>query len=258
MIVDVTKRSLQTQRRLARERFNSARRAEATFGRALSAVAQQVGALVRGLAPTGLPEDRFALDKALKDYSKTLHPWAVAVVARMQGEVTKRDTKSWEGLAKSVGRTLRREVENTPVGGAMRSALAEQVQLITSLPLEAALRIRRLTTQAVFESDRADEIKNQILRSGKVTLARAKTIARTEVSRTATEITKQRAVAIGSEGYIWRTSGDVDVRKTHAKLEGKFIRWDKPPVTEEDGTRAHAGQIYNCRCWPEPVLPDLI
>lgn len=258
MTADATKRELQQQRRAARKRFITARRAENGFIRALRSVAKQVDALVRGFAPQGVPEDRAGLDTALREYGRALHPWAVAVTARMQSEVDRRDVQAWEKLARSMGGSLRKEVRNTPMGAALRNALSSQVQLITSLPLEAAKRVRELTTELIFESGRADEIKEKILRSGAVTLARAKTIARTEVSRTATELTRQRASAVGSEGYFWRTSGDSDVRSTHKKLEGKFVRWDTPPVSEEDGTRAHAGQIYNCRCWPEPVLPELM
>jgi uncharacterized protein with gpF-like domain len=38
-------------------------------------------------------------------------------------------------------------------------------------------------------------------------------------------------------------------------MEGVPVRWDQPP-TLSDGTVTHAGQIYNCRCWPEPILPN--
>jgi uncharacterized protein with gpF-like domain len=45
------------------------------------------------------------------------------------------------------------------------------------------------------------------------------------------------------------------VRESHKAMNGKFVRWDSPP-TLSDGTTTHAGQIYNCRCYPDPVLPE--
>ena len=47
--------------------------------------------------------------------------------------------------------------------------------------------------------------------------------------------------------YIWRTVGDLGVRKGHAARNGKTFSWDDPP---EGG---HPGEEYNCRCWAEPV-----
>jgi uncharacterized protein with gpF-like domain len=68
-------------------------------------------------------------------------------------------------------------------------------------------------------------------------------------------LTQARAEHIGSEGYIWRTSNDSDVRHSHKEMNGRYVRWDTPPRLS-DGTVTHAGQIYNCRCYPEPVIPD--
>jgi uncharacterized protein with gpF-like domain len=39
-------------------------------------------------------------------------------------------------------------------------------------------------------------------------------------------------------------------------MEGKFVAWDKPPKLT-DGTTGHAGEFPNCRCYPEPVIPEL-
>lgn len=248
----------QRQRLLARERFVQARRVEVNFERQLRSVARQIGLLVRGFAPKGVVEDMGSLQTALERYSVTLQPWALAVVQRMQSQVSQKDVHAWELLAKSVGRSVRKEISSSPVGLSMRNYLVTQAQLITSLPLDAALRIRELTLREVAHGTRSKEIQKEVLRSGEVALGRAKTIARTEVARTASELTRVRAEHIGSEGYFWRTSGDTDVRKIHEQLEGQFIPWNKPPIAGERGERAHAGQIYNCRCWPEPVLPDVI
>ena len=61
-----------------------------------------------------------------------------------------------------------------------------------------------------------------IMAIGGTTKARANTIARTEVSRASTMFTQARAEAIGSDGYIWRSSEDSDVRDEHKELNGKL------------------------------------
>ena len=108
----------------------------------------------------------------------------------------------------------------------------------------------------MIESTRAADIAAEILRTSDVTEASARRIARTEVARAASVLTESRAVYAGSEGYIWRTSGDGNVRDSHAEMNGKYVRWDTTPRLS-DGTVTHAGQIYNCRCFADPVLPDL-
>lgn len=245
-------------RRAARDRFNRARKAEITYSRQLVHIGRNVGNLIKGFAPDGEVTDMAGLMRALEQYANVLRPWAKQVTARMQSQVSNRERNAWIQLGRAVGRELRKEIEGAPTGAALRDVMAEQVHLITSIPTEAAQRVHMLTLEGITQGRRAKEVQADILRSTHVTVSRAKTIARTEVARTASVLTQVRAQHIGSEGYLWRTAEDTDVRKLHRKLEGKFIPWNRPPVAGSRGERAHAGQIYNCRCWPEPVLPDTI
>lgn len=162
---------------------------------------------------------------------------------------------AWADLASEMSRELRKEIQTAPTGQLFQALLNEQVTLIKSIPLDAAQRVHDLTIKGLEDSTRASEIAKEIERSGEVATSRANLIARTEVARTASTLTQSRAEHVGSEGYIWRTSGDSDVRHSHKQMNGKFVRWDSPP-TLSDGTTTHAGQIYNCRCYPEPVLPE--
>lgn len=244
------------ERRLARQRWRRIRQTEGYFARQLRKVADQVGHLVDGMAPDGIVQSPHDLQMALRQYSVLLKPWATAVANRMQADVMLRDEKAWLETAHSLGRELRRELAEAPAGMLARQYLSEQVNLITSLPLDAAQRVHELTLEGIINSSRAAEIRDLILASGHVNRSRANLIARTEVARTASLVTQSRAEHLGSPGYIWRTVGDSDVRKLHQKLNGTFHRWSEPPVSGEHGERAHAGQIYNCRCYPEPVLDE--
>lgn len=250
------KRDKKKERLAARERFRKAQLAERKFSSQLRAIAKHVDTIVRGFAPKGVVQNTAELSAALNKYADLLEPWARSVATRMQAEVDKRDEHAWAVQGRAMGVALRNEIKKAPTGTMLRDYLAEQVDLITSLPREAAQRVHKLTLNAIVEGGaRASEIAQEILNTGKVTEGRAMLIARTEVARTASALTQKRSEFVGSEGYIWRTSGDSDVRKSHRQMEGKYVRWDKPP-TLSDGTTTHAGQIYNCRCWPEPVLPD--
>jgi SPP1 gp7 family putative phage head morphogenesis protein len=245
-------------RQKARERFKAGRNAESWFARQLRAVATQVGRLVDGmLGEENAIGNMVSLRLLLDRYAETITPWARSVVERMTAEVGRHDAAAWEKQGKLMGRALGREIRTAPTGEALREYLNEQVGLITSLPRGAAERVHQLTLKGITEGTRADEIVREIRRTGEVTRSRANTIARTEVSRTASALTMVRAKYVGSEYFVWRTALDSDVRPLHKKLEGRAFRWDDPPVSGENGERSLPGAIYNCRCYPEPVLRDV-
>lgn len=242
-------------RRQARERFALAERLEAEYMRALRHLVRNVDNIVKTMAPGGVVRDSIELQRVLRQYGQTIEPWARAVAEKMIARIERRDTNVWARLGKAMGREMRKELNDAPTGNFVREFLAEQVRLITSLPSEAADRVHKLTIEATASGRRADAIAQDILATGKVTESRARLIARTEVARTASGLTMARAQHVGSTHYVWRTSGDGSVRDSHKKMNGAVVPWDTPPILP-DGTQTHAGMIYNCRCYAEPILTE--
>jgi len=212
-----------------------------------------VGALVNGFPP-GDPGVLPTIEQLLRRYAEALTPWAERAAAEMLSEVNRRDEAAWMQYSADLSRALRQEIRTAPTGTTMQVLMAEQVTLIKSIPLGAAQRVHRLTIEGIEDSTRASEISKAIQASGDVAKSRADLIARTEVARTASTLTEARALHVGSPGYFWRTSHDGDVRESHKKMEGKFVAWSDPPTI--DGMTGHAGQFPNCRCYPEPVIPE--
>lgn len=231
-----------------------ARKLENSYGARLRKIASHIGDLVRGF-PVGTQESASLIGAALRRYAELLDPWARATGERMVAEIAAADKAGWRRLSAIMGRALHREIDEAPTGAVTRAALDRQVTLIKSLPLEAAERVHRLTLEGISQGRRADEIAKDIMATGQVTRSRATLIARTEVARTATELTKARAEHVGSVEFIWRTAGDSDVRASHRALNGKVFRWDDPPECDP-GHRALPGGIWNCRCFAEVVLRD--
>lgn len=228
-------------------------RAERQYQSSLSQVARQVGSIINGFPP-GDPSVEPTITQMLNRYAELLNDWAVSTASKMIVEVNQQDRKAWATLTEQMSQALRQEIRTAPTGQVMQQRLAEQVTLIKSIPLDAAKRVHELTLQGIEDGTRASEIAKEIQRSGEVSESKAKLIARTEVARTASALTEARAMSVGSEGYIWRTSGDSDVRHSHAEMNGKFVRWDSPPTL--DKMTGHAGAFPNCRCYPEPVIPE--
>lgn len=231
----------------------SINRAERIFGTQLTKVAHQVGMIVNGFNP-GDPAHLPSMMDMLRRYADVLTPWAMQTAARMLTEVDQRDIAGWRAMAGEISEEVQREILSAPTGQLFKKMQAEQVELIMSIPLEAAKRVHELTIAGLEDSTRAKEIAAEIVRSGDVAKSRAMLIARTEVSRAAGNFKQARAKAIGSEGYIWRTSSDGAVRHSHKAMSGKYVRWDSPPTL--DKMTGHAGSLPNCRCYADPVLPD--
>ncbi|WP_343724928.1 phage minor head protein [Herbaspirillum huttiense] len=230
--------------------------AEQRYGMQLKKVAAQVQAIISPFEPGDIRSVP-TIQQLLDAYAEMLKPWATMTASNMLMDVALRDESAWRTMAKEMSRSLRLEIAEAPTGRVLQDLLAEQVDLITSIPREAGERVHELTLRGLEDSTRASEIAKEIMRSGEVAKSRALLIAQTEVSRTATSLTQARAEYVGSPGYIWRTSGDSDVREDHRELEGQFIPWNQPPIADKrTGRRAHAGCIYRCRCFPEVVIPD--
>lgn len=230
--------------------FAAARKVERRFAQQLRKIARHIADLVETFGA----EQTDALTKALSRYAEIIEPWARAVSGRMIAQVSEHDERAWMKLARQMGMSLKSEIERAPVGIRMQQLLEEQVGLIKSLPVEAAERVHKITTEGITKGLRASEVAAEIMKTGHVTKSRAATIARTETGRTATALTQARAESVRSPGYTWMTAGDSDVRESHARMNGKFVAWGDPPTL--DGMTGHAGTFPNCRCVAIPVLPE--
>jgi len=240
-----------------RRTYLRARRAEQQFGRTLRSLARRCGELTQQmLDPTDLIGSSGRLRSLLHKYAQTLRPWAQEVAKRMVLDVQRRDDTFWAEQTKAMARALTEEIKTAPIGLALRERTQEAAALIMSLPLEAAQRIEKFTVRALSDSSRAPEVVREIMKTGHVTKSRAQLIARTEVARTASLLVQVRSEHVGSTHYRWMTVGDIDVRKDHRRLAGRVFRWDDPPIAGPNGMRYHPGSGPNCRCYPEPILPD--
>jgi SPP1 gp7 family putative phage head morphogenesis protein len=243
-LIDKTKSILTSQ---------SSKAAERQFQVSLNKIARQSAMIVKMFTSGAYIKDPDKMNKALRDYADLITPWAEAQSARLMLSTLGKTKRELLSYSKKIGAGLREEIENTSVGGIARALQAEQVELIKSLPIEAGLRAQKLSMEAVLDGRRADEVAKEIARTEQVTMNRAATIARTETSKAASAITQARAESVGSDGYIWRTGRDSDVRPSHREMEGKYVRWDSPPTL--DNMTGHAGEFPNCRCYAEVILP---
>lgn len=220
---------------------------ERRYAQALNGLANHIEALLAGGDPA---TSIIRLDQ----YASTIDQWATVTAQMMIDDVNARNRQFWRQQSEQIGRALAVELANTDIGQAVQDELRLQVELIKSLPRQAALQVHELALGAMTDGQRAAGLVDSIIALGSKTRSRAMLIARTEVGRVSGEMTKARAMTAGSDGYIWRSAEDRDVRPSHKKMNGQFVKWSEPPTL--DNLTGHAGCLPNCRCYIEPVIPD--
>lgn len=135
--------------------------------------------------------------------------------------------------------------------------VAFNTNLITSLKDDTMKKISSMVYTGFQNGSRAEDISTEIMKFidpnvGNVR-ARANLIARDQVNKLNGQLTQLRQSDLGIERYRWRTMGDDRVRKSHEDHDGDIFSWDDPP-----SDTGHPGEDYQCRCYAEPVLEDLV
>lgn len=198
--------------------------------------------------------------------SKAFDNYIESIVRRMVTPISVANMRTWRLASKKstkgllIYKLLKDEVD---VNGnyIFEDQIRENVGLIKTLPSDVADKVVRDIVDEAIKGKRARTIETVIReQTDKHSRASARLIARTEVSKTTTAITKARSEDLDLKWYVWRTALDGDrVRKSHRNMEGVLVAWSNPPspeklVGEKDVGNYHAGNIWNCRCYPEPLL----
>lgn len=191
--------------------------------------------------------------------------WVALRVRKMVEPLAVQNANTWRKAAEQATRGsmlhqfLQSEIK-THLSGTIQGLITENAQMIKTLPTDLAEKVIKDVTGWTFEGVRSSEIQKRI--SGKIeehANASAKLIARTEVSKTQSILTRARAEQLNVNWYVWRTEQDQRVRKSHRIMEGVLVRWNDPPSPEMLAGEPfvgnyNAGEIWNCRCYAEPLV----
>lgn len=268
-----------------KNKYKASNSAERDFFRSLKKVAEQSGHIVDAYTNGADITNLKRMTKALNEYSEQIGPWAVRQSTKLLEAVSRSNFRAYQRQSKAMGKALQMGVARKEMGVVATALMNEQVALIKSLPIEAGLRAQRIAAENYLKGTRAQvdpetverfikerrdsiemynlfaqesgspEFKEEMERSTEVAVNRARLIARTETARANASFVQERAAAVGSRGYIWRTTMDGAERHSHAEMNGKYVEYASPPRLS-DGTRGHAGTFPNCRCWQDVVLPE--
>lgn len=138
---------------------------------------------------------------------------------------------------------------------AVQQWIDSNVNLIKSIPQASLTSMREITMEGFRSGKTAADIAKSIQKSYGTSKRKATFLARDQIGKLNSQISKQQQEDAGVSEYIWRTTGDSRVRNSHKKLDKKKFRWDSPPlVDEKTGRHGHPGEDYSCRCVALPVF----
>ncbi len=143
----------------------------------------------------------------------------------------------------------------------LKAKSIENAGYIKTIPSLFAQKATEIAVEEQNKGERATVVKNKILELySDLTETEAQRIARTEVSKASSQLIQLRSKAVGLDWYIWRTSKDQRVRHSHDIMEGVIVNFNNPPNPEKLAGEKYeygvynAGEIFNCRCYPEPIV----
>lgn len=188
------------------------------------------------------------------------------IVKRMVTPLAARNYETWRKAARVSTRshflyTVLMEELKQGIKKDIDSQVISNAALIKTLPSDTAQKVVKDIEEYALSGLRVEEIEKLIQdKTRQHSRASARLIARTEVSKTTSALTKARSEELGLRWYVWRTMEDGDrVRKSHRIMNDVLVSWNNPPspellVKEKDVGRYHAGNIWNCRCYSEPLI----
>lgn len=132
------------------------------------------------------------------------------------------------------------------------TAVRENVRRISSLAGSEFAEAEQTILSGFRRGSRFEEIAARIEGRFDIVENRARLIARDQIASLNGELNRLRQTNMGVESYIWRTSGDDDVRASHEELDGERFTW------ATGSSEGHPGEPIVCRCIAEPILGDLI
>jgi len=205
------------------------------------------------------------IDKAARTFADQFKPEALFNIVNQFGKATDRHARLEldKQLRGAIGVPL--SAIEKPHRDKLEEWAAANVDLIVTLPDryfdDIRLRVEDAFSEATHPATLADELREAY----GISENNAERIARDQVLSLQSDLNRERMTSLGVTRYFWRSVEDGRVRENHAdlaarSLAGETFAFNDPPLgggTDETET-GNPGDGILCRCYPEPVLDQLL
>lgn len=139
---------------------------------------------------------------------------------------------------------------------AYQAVIAEQVNLIKSIPAEYLKAVESNVWSSVMKGGDMHALSTELKKSYGVTRDRAATIARDQNNKAKAIIEKTRRQELGITHAIWQHSaGGKTPRATHVALSGKAYPLSQGAWDSDASAYVLPGELINCRCTSRAIIP---
>lgn len=206
--------------------------------------------------------------KRFEEYAKNKSPAFIRKILKQTDLQLKSTLKDYFAQEKF---TLFGDVIPEPLRQVMKAHVAENVALITSIPLQYAERVKGAVYRAITGAGTLKDLTKELRKYGQMSLRRAKLIAGDQTRKAFTTLAVKRMEQVGISKYKWVHTG---AGKTHREYHKR--RWDGksglkdgqpnglngfifdlqhlPVIDKKTGERGLPNQLPYCHCLMAPVI----
>lgn len=167
-----------------------------------------------------------------------------AVIAGNEAQLVHR-TQQERQLA-AVGIDMFREAPE--LVGIVQAFTRVNTRLIQSIPRDELRRVESVLIDGIREGRRHEAVAKDIQREFGIAENRAKLIARDQMGKIASDLSRARMESNGVRRGVWRTSEDERVRPQHEQRNGRPFDLSRGIGGERPG------EPVQCRCYTEPFV----
>jgi len=155
----------------------------------------------------------------------------------------------------AIGVDITNILKDSGIEEELEKHIDENFELIKSMPEQQIEKTRLKLANLMITGDDDFNLEKMIFdtieSTDKTAKWRARLISRDQISKINGNLSELMQKDIGVTKYVWRTSVDERVRKTHRHNNNKIFRWDSPPDT------GHPSHDVQCRCYADPYFKDV-
>ena len=212
-----------------------------------------------GLAQDALSSPAKLMQRAIKSLTRRWLKRFDGVADKLASQFINASQKSsdvgFHNAMKKAGFTVEFSMSEE-VKNALEGSLAENVGLIKSIAEKHLSSVETIVMQSVSRGFDMQYLADNLQEQYGVTKRRAAFIARDQSAKANAVIVTARQKSIGITHAIWRHSGGGRVpRPSHLKAGRDRLMFDLSKGAFIDGEYIFPGQLINCRCSQQAVMP---
>lgn len=211
------------------------------------------------VARDGLPAEELqkAVRKLARRWQRQINEGAPALARYYAQAVEDRTSGDLTRILDAAGFTV--QFKLTPAQrDVLKATVNANVAMIRSIPAKYFGSIEQIVMESVQTGRDLSVVSKRLQRQYGITKRRAAVIARHQNNAATSALQNVRRTELGITQAYWRHNHAGRVpRKTHVAMDGKIYDIRKGMYDAKEGRYVHAGELINCHCTSESIIPGL-